>query len=173
MTTGQDAENLRQAHLYSLNLDALLTGVKTTGELEVRLKAVLSEASAGKDSSILFVDQLSQFVGKRAAQAVSETLTSATIGGKVRLIGATSRGSYDEYIAGDAKLDGLFQQVNLDDFNSANVSEASDDEDAAGTSDNGFQGEKISADLRQLMQSGGATDRVSVIHKLTTRRAPS
>ena len=68
--------------------------------------------------------------------------------------------SYDQYIAGDAKLDGLFKQINLDELNSTDVSETSDEE---GTRNNDFRGDKISADLRQLMQDGGKADRVSVI----------
>ena len=69
MATGRVSENLRDTHLYSLNLEALLTGIKTTGELEARLQAVLAEASADQSNSILFVAELYQFVGKRAAEA--------------------------------------------------------------------------------------------------------
>jgi len=91
ITTGGVPQNLRQTRVYSLNLEALLKSVKTTEELEGRLQAVLSEASSEQANSILFVDALSQFVGKHAEQTISETLTGATVGGKVRLIGATSR----------------------------------------------------------------------------------
>ena len=159
IASGRVPANLRQTRLYSLNLDSLLAGVKTTAELQGRLQTVLSEASE-QGNSILFIDTLYQFVGKYAEQTVSETLTEATAGGKVRLIGATSRGAYDEYIAGDAMLDSLFQQVNLDDFKSA---ETSENQDANNGSDD-FKGEKISDDLRELMQSGRrGKDRVNVI----------
>ncbi len=159
IATGRVPENLRQTRLYSLNCNALLEGTKTSEEIDSRLKAVLSEVSSD-GHSILFVNELQQFVGKNAAQAVSATLTEAAAGGKVRLIGATSRGAYEEYIAGDALLDGLFQQINLED--AANSSDtASDDSDA---SEDGFKGEKISQDLRHLMQNAGSdTKRVSVI----------
>ena len=159
IAAGRVPENLRQTRLYSLNCNALLEGAKTSEEIDSRLKAVLSEVSSD-GHSILFVNELQQFVGKNAAQAVSATLTEAAAGGKVRLIGATSRGAYEEYIAGDALLDGLFQQINLED--AANSSDtASDDSDVT---EDGFKGEKVSQDLRQLMQSANSNmKRVSVI----------
>jgi len=86
---GHVPENLRQTHLYSLNLYSLLADAKTTADLEGRLKTVLSEVSSDKGNSILFIDQLYQFVGKHAAESVAQILTEATVAGKVRLIGAT------------------------------------------------------------------------------------
>src|SRR5512132_4148811 len=145
ITTGRVPGNLRQTRVYSLNLEALLAGVKTTEELQGRLQAVLSEASSDQGNSILFVDTFYQFVGKYAEQSVSAMLTEATVGGKVRLIGATSRRAYDEYIATDARLDSLFQQVNLDEFKSSDTSENQD----ADKGSDGFKGEKISDDLRE------------------------
>src|SRR5258705_7674860 len=92
---------------------------------------------------------------------VSETLTTSAVANKVRLIGATSSGAYAQYIAGNELLDSLFKQVNLaDDLSS---SEQSDKDDANATNSNGFQGEKISADLQQLIQRSSRKDRVSVI----------
>ncbi len=162
IATGDVPENLRQTRLYSLNLYALFEGVKTPADLEGRLKAMLSEASSTGGDSIFFIDELQQFVGKRAAQTVSQAMAEAAVGGKVRLIGATSSSAYEEYIASDATLDGLFQQINLEDsVNSSDASETSDSEDSNKNS-NGFQGEKISPDLRQLMQGSG-TERVGVI----------
>src|SRR5258705_5108784 len=157
ITMGRVPANLRQSHLYSLNIYALLDGVKTTAELEGRVNAVLAEVPKS-ENSILFVDELYQFIGKHAAQSVSDVLTEAAIAGKVRLIGASSRGAYDEYIASDAMLAGLFGQVNLEDFNASQTS----DEDA--DNNGGFEGEKISADLRELTQSSGSDKgRVNVI----------
>ncbi|HEV7376080.1 MAG TPA: AAA family ATPase, partial [Pyrinomonadaceae bacterium] len=100
-------ENLRHAQLYSLNLNALLAGVKTTAELESRLKALLSEVATSGKNQILFIDELHQFVGTRAAQTISETLSTAAARGELRLLGATSRGAYEDYIASDAMLAGL------------------------------------------------------------------
>jgi subtilisin family serine protease len=155
IATARVPENFRHARVYSLNLDALMANVKSTQELEGRLQSVLAEASSDQGNSILFVDTLYQFVGKNAEQTISQTLTDAASSGKVRLIGATSRGAYDQYIASDAMIAGLFQQVNLDELKS---SETSAKEDGS-NDDNGFRGEKISPDLR----GSAAKGRVNVI----------
>jgi len=156
VATARVPENLRHAQVYSLNLDALMADVKTTQELDSRLQAVLSEASSDQGNSILFVNTLSQFVGKNAEQTVSQTLSDAAANGKVRLIGAASHGAFDQYIASDATLAGLFQQVNLDELKS---SETSENEDGYKDS-KGFRGEKISPDLRA---AAGQKGRVNVI----------
>src|SRR4051812_11818658 len=88
IATGDVPANLRQTRVYSLNLNALLNGVKTSVELEKRLKAVLADATSASENSILFVDELHQFVGTRAAQTVSQTLADAAARGNVRLMGA-------------------------------------------------------------------------------------
>ena len=165
IATGDVPESLRQTRLYSLNLDALLEGVKSPADLDGRIKELLSEISSLDGNSILFVDQLHQFVGQHAAQTVSETLTEAAVDGKVRLIGATSSGAYEEYIASNEILDSLFKQVNLgDDLSSSEKSDQEDSKTDAQTNSGDFQGEKISADLRQAMESAGSgKDRVSVI----------
>jgi ATP-dependent Clp protease ATP-binding subunit ClpB len=120
IATGEVPESLRQTRLYSLNLNALLDGVTAPGEIEARVKTVLSELEAIDGNSILFVDQLHQFLGQHADQIVSETMTEAAVSGKVRLIGATSSAAYEQYIAGNEVLDGLFKQVNLaDDLSSS------------------------------------------------------
>ena len=144
IATGTVPAGLLQTRLYSLNLTALLDGVKTSAELESRVKALLSEISSVDGNSILFVEELHQFVGQNAAQTVSETLTAAAVDGKVRLLGATSSAAYEQYIAGNTTLDGLFKEVNLVDDLAA--SEANDNEDAdayAQATADDFQGEKI------------------------------
>ncbi|MDT5123980.1 MAG: serine protease AprX, partial [Acidobacteriota bacterium] len=168
IASGDVPENLRQVRLYSLNLNALLKDVKTTAELERRLNAVLSEVKGAGKGSILFINELQHFVGTRAAQTVSDLLAGATARGELRLMGATNGGAYKDYIASDAKLDGLFRQVRLDSsFNATETSESSAQkakrEDGA-QDDNGFVGDKVSADLRDLMKSAKSdTDRVGVI----------
>ncbi len=155
IASGDVPENLRQTRLYSLNLDALLAGVKTSAELESRLKAVLAEVTSIDKNAILFVDEFHQFVGTRAAQTISETLAGATARGELRLMGATSRNAYQDYIASDATLDVLFQEVSLEgNINSEDVS--SREEQNKGDYD--FVGDKVSADLRELMQNAGSKE---------------
>ncbi len=75
--------------------------------------------------------------------------------GDLRLMGATSSGAYDEFIASDVMLDSLFQKIRLDgDFNSAE--ESASEEGVNGADD--FVGDKVSADLRELMQNAGSKE---------------
>ena len=163
IATGAVPESLRQTELYSLNVTALLDGAKTSAEIETRVKAVLSEIS-NVEGSILFVEELHQFIGQHAAQTVSETLTEAAVAGKVRLLGATSSAAYQEYIAGDTTLEGLFKEVNVvDDLGSNDADGNNDSQSSSQSRANDFQGVKISEDLQQLIQNSSRKDRVSII----------
>jgi len=157
---GDIPEQLRNTRLYSLNIDALVEGVKTTAELEQRIKAVLTETENEKNL-ILFVDELHQFVGTRATETISRMLSGAVAGGKLRLIGSTSQSAFEQYIASDNTLDGLFQQVRLDE--GATSAETTNAKQSRKRADD-FEGDKISEDLRNEMQSAASgSDRVSVI----------
>lgn len=54
--------------LFSINVDEFFAGLKTSDEVDARLKTLLDEASSGDGEVILFLDQLYQFVGSRASQ---------------------------------------------------------------------------------------------------------
>ncbi|HEX8922807.1 MAG TPA: S8 family serine peptidase, partial [Pyrinomonadaceae bacterium] len=164
-------ENLRRKQLYSLNLEALLAGVKTTAELESRLKAVLSEIAGLKEEPILFVDEFHQFVGTRAAQTISEMLSTAASLGELRLMGATTPAAYSDYIAGDSELTKIFQPVPVDAEAAAAANEENAKEKLAGN-DYEFEGDKVSADLREMMQKAGSNkERVKVILQASDLRS--
>jgi len=57
---------LKDAHVYSLDMGALLAGTKYRGDFEQRLKAVLKEL---KDAphAILFIDEIHTLIGAGAA----------------------------------------------------------------------------------------------------------
>ncbi len=164
IATGDVPESLRQTRVYSLNLTTLLDGVKTSAELDARVKFLLAEISTTDGNAVLFVDQLHQFIGQHAAQTVSETLTDATVAGNVRLLGATSSAAYAEYIAGNELLDGLFKQVNLADELAASQKNENENSNAdTQANSRGFQGAKISDDLQQIIDSGSSKGHVNVI----------
>jgi len=88
-------------------------------------------------------------------------LSGAVAGGKLRLIGSTSQSAFEQYIASDNTLDGLFQQVRLDE--GATSAETTNAKQSRKQADD-FEGDKISEDLRNEMQSAASgSDRVSVI----------
>jgi serine protease AprX len=163
IANGAVPENLRRTNVYSLDLNALSAGVKTTDELESRLSAVLAEMSAAGKNSILFVDEFHQFIGTRAAQAVSETLAGAAARGELRLMGATTPTAYTDYIGSEAALAQLFQPVQVGE-QSADTNTATSASEKQANSNYEFEGDKVSSDLREMMQKANSSkDRVKVI----------
>ena len=54
---------MQDAKVLSLDIAMLLAGAKERGELETRLKSIISEISASKNPIILFIDELHTAVG--------------------------------------------------------------------------------------------------------------
>jgi ATP-dependent Clp protease ATP-binding subunit ClpB len=106
---------LLNKQVFSLNLDALSAGAKTSKEFVARWLAILTEAAATEGQIILFVDQLHQFVGTYANQVVSAALRDALKQGQLRVVGAATSEAYAAYISADESLTSLFQTIRIDD----------------------------------------------------------
>ncbi|HYY41902.1 MAG TPA: S8 family serine peptidase, partial [Pyrinomonadaceae bacterium] len=121
---------------------------------------MLTEAAGAHGQVILFVEQLHQFVGANAASAEAASAVRAALErSKLHLIGAAPADLYANDIASDPALNALFQPISL----SAEQADA-DDADERADDNNGFTGEKISTDLRALVESAKSpNDRVGVI----------
>ncbi|CAN5762517.1 hypothetical protein BH18ACI4_BH18ACI4_20790 [soil metagenome] len=109
IAAGKVPSGLLNKRLFSLNIDALFAGLKTSSDVDVRLKAVFDEAVTA--DVILFLDQLYQFAGSRASRSASESLKETLARGDLLVIGATSREAYEQHIAGDVSLSRIFQTV--------------------------------------------------------------
>jgi ATP-dependent Clp protease ATP-binding subunit ClpB len=64
---GNVPENLRNKRVFRLSLDVLASGARTSEEFVIRLQSVLAEAAQAQGRIILFVDQLQEYAGARAA----------------------------------------------------------------------------------------------------------
>ena len=114
IVNGDVPESLKNKKLLSLDLGALLAGAKYRGEFEERLKAVLTEITAGAGEIILFIDELHTLVGAGKAEGAmdaSNMLKPALARGELHCVGATTLDEYRKYIEKDAALERRFQPI--------------------------------------------------------------
>ncbi len=114
---GDVPEVLADAHIYALDMGALLAGTKYRGDFEERLKAVLKEL-ADKPQAILFIDEIHTVIGAGAASGgamdASNLLKPALAGGELRCIGATTWQEYRNLFEKDRALSRRFQKVEIE-----------------------------------------------------------
>ncbi len=107
---------LKNAHVYALDMGALLAGTKYRGDFEQRLKAVLKEL---KDAphAVLFIDEIHTLIGAGAASGgtmdASNLLKPALSNGALKCIGATTYQEYRGIFEKDSALSRRFQKVDV------------------------------------------------------------
>jgi ATP-dependent Clp protease ATP-binding subunit ClpC len=116
MVNGDVPESLRDKRLVELNVNSIVAGAKYRGEFEERVKQVVDEALASKDSLVLFVDEVHTIVGagqggNEGGLDIANVFKPAMARGELNLIGATTLAEYQKYIEKDAALERRFQPV--------------------------------------------------------------
>ena len=168
IVSGNAPTRLREARIYSLSRDALLAGSKNTDEFVTRLRAVVEEAAAERGRVILFVEDFHQFAEADALSAASDAMRAAVAGGTLRVIGATTPAAYEQHIATDASLAKLFRPLRLEAVSDDSDTDESDKSEESTRADSGFAGDKLSPDLREMLEGtrggdDGGNERVKVI----------
>src|SRR5216683_1032159 len=159
IATGDVPEALYGKRLLKLNLDLLFHDSANAAELIKTLSAILSEASQSDSKTILLIDPIQALVGSSAAFAL---LREAIIKGDVQCLGASTEIIFQENLASDQSLAALFTGIEMQDAANA----GSDDTkagDSVKTSGEEFVGDKVSSDLRELIDSRNAPSRVKAI----------
>ena len=106
-------ETLRNRHLYTLDLGALIAGSRYRGDFEERLKKVLKEIQQRGDV-ILFIDEIHTLVGAGAAEGAIDAasiLKPLLARGELQTIGATTQDEFRKHLEKDAALERRFQKV--------------------------------------------------------------
>jgi len=116
ITEGNVPEILKDAHVYALDMGALLAGTKYRGDFEQRLKAVLKELADAKHA-IMFIDEIHTLIGAGAASGgtmdASNLLKPALSSGALKCIGATTYQEYRGIFEKDHALSRRFQKVDV------------------------------------------------------------
>jgi ATP-dependent Clp protease ATP-binding subunit ClpA len=113
---GDVPDILGNAHVYSLDMGALLAGTKYRGDFEQRLKAVLKELSDAPNA-VLFIDEIHTMIGAGAASGgtmdASNLLKPALSNGQLKCIGATTYQEFRGIFEKDHALSRRFQKIDV------------------------------------------------------------
>jgi ATP-dependent Clp protease ATP-binding subunit ClpA len=113
---GEVPEQLRDVHLYSVDIPGMLAGTQFRGDFEKRLKDTI-EAACKKERPILFIDEIHMVLG--AGKTMDSSMDAANIlkpyltEGKIRVIGATTADEYRKYVEKDAAFMRRFQKIDV------------------------------------------------------------
>jgi ATP-dependent Clp protease ATP-binding subunit ClpC len=116
---GDVPEPLCNTRVFALQASALAAGVSVYGEMESRVKQMISEAS--QDGVVLFFDEMHALVGSGGKPGVSDIaslLKPSLAGGEIRCIAATTDDEYRKYIEQDEALERRFVPVRVQELSS-------------------------------------------------------
>lgn len=115
IVAGDVPGTLRDVRVVGLDLPALVAGSKHRGDFEERLKKVVDEVKARKESVILFIDELHTAVGAgsggEGAMDAGAVLEPALVRGELHIVGATTLDEYRRHVEKNAALERRFQPV--------------------------------------------------------------
>jgi ATP-dependent Clp protease ATP-binding subunit ClpC len=115
IVSGDVPETLKDKHLYSLDLGALIAGSRYRGDFEERMKKVIKEIRTRGDI-IVFIDEIHSLVGAGAAEGAIDAasiLKPLLARGELQIVGATTFDEYRKNIEKDAALERRFQPIQV------------------------------------------------------------
>ncbi|HEY1856316.1 AAA family ATPase, partial [Acidocella sp.] len=113
---GDVPEVLAKSTIFALDMGALLAGTRYRGDLEERLKAVVTEME-NSPGAILFIDEIHTVIGAGAtsggAMDASNLLKPALAQGTLRCVGSTTYKEFRNYFEKDRALVRRFQKIDV------------------------------------------------------------
>ena len=113
---GQVPAGLQDKEIFLLDLTSLVAGTQFRGQLEQRVKGLLSEVKAA-GNVILFIDEIHTITSageSEGAMNAGNILKPALSRGEIQVIGATTFNEYRKYIEKDQALERRFQPVRVE-----------------------------------------------------------
>ncbi|HVF43916.1 MAG TPA: S8 family serine peptidase, partial [Pyrinomonadaceae bacterium] len=168
MAAGDVPASLRGKKVFRLDAGRML-GEVGGAEFARRFGAVLREAKASGGRVVLFLENMDGLLSARdaeQAQAALDSLASEVERGSVRLIGAVSPSAFELKLAQQRAFRSRVQEVYLDRADEATQEDeeaAEEDSEEAANGGADFAGDKVSPDLREVVNAAGPSERVSVI----------
>jgi ATP-dependent Clp protease ATP-binding subunit ClpB len=106
--------HLASARIFELNTGALIAGASYKGEVEDRLKSILTEIRSF-DKAILFIDEIHTLVDKNGSAGGAVNLLKPELArGELTLIGATTMEEYRKYIESDEAFNRRFELLSVE-----------------------------------------------------------
>lgn len=105
---------LRGVELRALDVALLRAGAGVKGEIESRIKGLITEIFTSPVPIILFIDEIHVLLGSRGGQErsdIADIIKPELARGTLRTIGATTWSEYKQYVESDAALTRRFQPV--------------------------------------------------------------
>ena len=121
VVAGQVPEALKGIRIVALQPSSLVAGAKFAGQLEERVKAVLSEAE--QEAVVLFIDELHSIVGSGGLVGTTDIgaqLKPALARG-VSCIGATTDDEYRRFIERDRAMERRFRPITVEEMSPADT----------------------------------------------------
>ncbi len=152
---GDVPASLKGKSLLRLETISMFSEKRTQEENSQIAERIFNELSASNGETILFINELTTFVGN---SRVNDALTKALQNGKVKIIGGSSTQTFSENIETQAEVAALFEKINIEPLQTtaAETVEAKREERP-------YRGDKVSADLREMMQTESGEKRLDVI----------
>ncbi len=114
ISEGAVSEYFKSAKLYQLDIGALVAGASYRGEVEDRLKKILTEIKR-MDNVILFVDEIHMILDSGGgASGIANLLKPELARGEINVIGATTNKEYRMHIEKDPAFSRRFEVLNVD-----------------------------------------------------------
>ena len=158
IATGNVPDSLKGISIVKLEVATLYSNAKSDAEVVDLIGTILNEVTASQKGSVLYVNEIANLL---ESQAVGEQLLGAISSGKLAIIGGSTRESYTDKIERSEAFAAVFQPITLDGII---ISGQASNQDANILKGDGFAGDNISSELREMMANdpSGKT-RVDVI----------